>query len=450
MVTPAKFEAMLGERRISARQWLLVTAVLLILIIDGLDIQLLSFVAPDIIEEFGSARAEFGIAMSAALVGMAIGSGLGGYMGDRIGKRTVLIAAMVLFGSATILAAMTDSVPQMAAVRVLSGIGFGAASPTGIALASEWLPARARSRVAALFSVGVPVGGLVGASTVLLVLDDIGWRGCFVVCGLITFAIAIVCLPFLPQSIAELFRKGRFDEAERQATRIVGSGLDIKFLSSKNSHDAMIGPSERLFAKANLRLNLGVWSAFFAFQLIAYACITWATVFLTQAGFTLGQAVTTTFAFNLCAVIVAGSAAALISRTGTKVAFLLAAGGMMSGVALMTWLLGTEPATREIDEVQLASLANGLIGGASGFGIATAYALLAVVYPSQYRSTGFGILLSIGRLGAIAASLLGGAVLALDQENTRPLFLVLMAFSLLAAVGALTVDRHLQREKAAS
>ena len=115
---------------------------MLVLTVDGIDAQLLGIVAPKVIEEFGVDRSTFGIAMSAALVGFGLGSWGGGWLGDTVGRRWSLAIATVVFSLATIGASTADDVWQMAAWRLVSGLGFGSAYANAITLAGEWLPVR--------------------------------------------------------------------------------------------------------------------------------------------------------------------------------------------------------------------------------------------------------------------------------------------------------------------
>ncbi len=434
----------LEGRRVSAWQWVLVGTIMTVLVIDGLDLQLLSLVAPVVIEEWGVSRSGFGLAMSSALVGMAMGAGLGGYLGDRLSKRIVLLVSMVFFGAMTLLASMTETVTQLALVRFASGLGFGAAAPTGVALASEWLPRRSRAGAAALLSIGTPVGGIVGASTVLALLPEIGWRGCFIACGCITLALVIVCLPLLPESPSHLVSRGQSDRLERLLTRF-GRGRPLGTVAASDHEEAQEVPERlpgRLWARSNFRLNLGSWLLFFCLQFIAYAFAAWSPVFLTVAGFSTSQAVSTTLAFNVCAVGAAIVASALLSTWGSRLPLIAGACCAGSAILLMTVLLGTSAHSRTGGEVAVAAIGSGLAGGSTGLGIAVIYGLLSYAYPAAYRSGGIGAGMMIGRTGGICIALAGGALLTLDGENTRPFFVILGGLALAALAGALLIDRH--------
>ena len=85
---------MIDHHRLTTMQISVVALVLLTLVIDGLDVQVLSLVTPVIIDEWGTSRAAFGPALAAALAGMAVGSAAGGWLGDRIGRRKTLLASV--------------------------------------------------------------------------------------------------------------------------------------------------------------------------------------------------------------------------------------------------------------------------------------------------------------------------------------------------------------------
>ena len=87
-------------------------------------------------------RPSSGSALTAALVGMAFGSSLGGWLGDRWGRLKALYLAALIFGASTIAAAYANDVRTMALVRVLGGLGFGAGYPNALALVNDWVPAR--------------------------------------------------------------------------------------------------------------------------------------------------------------------------------------------------------------------------------------------------------------------------------------------------------------------
>src|SRR3954471_10305431 len=82
-------------------------------IFDGFDIQILGFAIPAIMREWHLPRAAFAPINAIGLAGMACGSPLAGYLGDRIGRRVTLILCVILFGLATIATAFCSSLLQL-------------------------------------------------------------------------------------------------------------------------------------------------------------------------------------------------------------------------------------------------------------------------------------------------------------------------------------------------
>src|ERR1700742_4347778 len=119
----------IDERPISAYQWLLVALCFLIVTADGMDVAIMGFIAPSIIADWHISRPAFGLVLSAAPIGRVIGALAAGPASDRIGRKWMLITSVFLFGVFTIATAFTNSPSSMALLRVLTGIGLGAAMP---------------------------------------------------------------------------------------------------------------------------------------------------------------------------------------------------------------------------------------------------------------------------------------------------------------------------------
>ena len=177
------FSAAIADKPLRPFQWLVIVAALIVLVIEGVDLQSLPILAPEVLKEWGIDREDFGLALTAALAGMAVGSFCGGWLGDRWGRLKALFLAALIFGASTVAAAYTHDVPTMAAIRMLGGIGFGAGYPNALALVNDWVPARIRTYVIATLSIGIPLGTTIAAYAVPPLLPDYGWRGILQIFG---------------------------------------------------------------------------------------------------------------------------------------------------------------------------------------------------------------------------------------------------------------------------
>jgi AAHS family 4-hydroxybenzoate transporter-like MFS transporter len=135
---------------------LVVICTTMVLILDGLDIQVIAFAAPALMTEFGIERKALGPVLAAALLGMSIGSFTLGPAGDRWGRRPIILLSGLMFGASTILASTSQSLWQLAGWRLVTGIGLGGALPDSAALMAELPPQRWRSMLIAVTIVGVP------------------------------------------------------------------------------------------------------------------------------------------------------------------------------------------------------------------------------------------------------------------------------------------------------
>lgn len=152
--------------------------------------------------------ASMGGVFSAALAGLALGSFGLGTLSDRIGRKKVLIGAMLCFGACTIATALAGSLQTLLLAGLLTGFELGGALPSFIALASEYTPHDRRATVVAMLWAGFPLGGVLGGLLASWLMPDRGWRWLFWVGGAMPILIAAVQIRFLPESLSYLAYSG--------------------------------------------------------------------------------------------------------------------------------------------------------------------------------------------------------------------------------------------------
>ncbi|HEU4651349.1 MAG TPA: MFS transporter [Croceibacterium sp.] len=424
----------LEGRPVRAFQLVVVGTVMLALALDGLDYQLLALVSPLILDEWDVTRADFGPAMAAALFGMAIGAAAGGWVGDRVGRLRSLVAATLLFGAVTMLVSRADTLAELAALRVLGGIGFGAAGPNAIALASEWVPARLRTYVVALLAIGTPLGGMLAALLVPALLPAAGWRGIFLLFGAVATAFALAMATALRESPSWLAAHGRLDASRGAARRIVPDGL---------ANTAESGPAPRLFAREFLRLNVGIGLGFAALTAIVYGLGAWLPATLTAAGFSLEQALRASLALSASSIAGALAAGYLARAVGSRVLMAASALGTCLGLVALGLLLDAVAGAPGAGARGAVIALTGVVGAIASIGITTLYAMAALLFPPAIRSGGIGLGMTMGRIGGIAMSFAGGALLDFAAGSALVLFGVLAISALLALASAFVVQQHI-------
>lgn len=435
------FSEVLDAQKTRGFQWMIVVVCMLVLVCDGIDLQLLGIVAPLVIESFGTDSSTFGIAAGAALVGFGLGSFAGGILGDAIGRRWTLALAALVFSLATVGAGTSGDVWEMAGWRVIGGLGFGGAYANALALAGEWLPERWRSVAVSTLSVGTPIGGTIVGWIGPDLAAAYGWEGTFIRIGLATTLLVVVILLTLRDSPSFLLALGKTDQAQRNARYVMDAEEELA--PERHAMDADENGKTSVFDRRNLRLNLGIGLAFAAAAMVAYSILTWSTVMLTDRGFTLdaaGDAVALAGITSMIGSILVGIA---MRRFGSRIV-LIVISVVLAGILAALWG-AVEGLAQQASGTEQTTV-TWLIGAAGGFfsaAIAGMYVMMTFGYPQSCRSSGIGFGIFMSRLGAISGSALGGALLGASGASTLPFFAVLILCSGLIAAAALVVDRHL-------
>lgn len=429
-------------------QWITVIICMVVLIFDGIDMQLLGLVAPLVIEEMGVDRAGFGPAMSAALIGMAIGAWGGGWLGDRIGRRNSLALAAVVFGLATIGASQAEGVWSMASWRWVGGLGFGAAFPNSLALASEWLPERWRPYAITTLSVGTPAGGAIVAAVADGLLDAYGWRGTFVLFGVCTLALLLLIFGLLRDSPSQLMAKGQHDKARRMARKVLADDVELaledQHPEARDNAPAPAATAIGVFHRSNMRLNWGVGIGFAACTMIAYGVINWITTLLTAAGFTLEQALRAASINGIASIAGALAAGYLTRRYGSRLVMAATSVGLVVVVLALAWAVEAMPAAPDLPYRVMVDALVGAVGCIVSVGIATIYVMVTLGYPQSCRSAGIGFGMFAGRAGGIAISFAGGWLMDIGAGSLLPFFLTLTVAGVMVAAASFLVDRHVE------
>src|SRR5690606_24524084 len=115
----------IDERPISALQIRVIVLCSLVAFVDGFDLQTMALAVPTLIEVWELPAAAFGYAQSASLVGMAIGSVFLGPLGDRLGRKPVMIGGLIFMGGASLGVIFSTEPNHLVFWRTLVGIGYG-------------------------------------------------------------------------------------------------------------------------------------------------------------------------------------------------------------------------------------------------------------------------------------------------------------------------------------
>ena len=434
--------AVLDEGRWTGYQKLLIFGTALTIILDGVDNQLLPNAVPFIAPEWGIPNSAFRNALATGPFGMMIGGLAGGVLGDRYGRRTTLLGSVLAFAVLTIAIAFVDSVFMLGVLRFIAGIGLGGAMPNAAALASEYVPRRNRPFAVTLTIVCIPLGGFVASTMAGMLGPTYGWRGLFIIGGLIPVALGLILFKVLPESPRYLAsHPARWPELTRVLRRM-GHDVpdDVTYVEAASTATA---PGKKaaisdLFKPAFARDTVGLFGAFFFCLMVNYVAIQLVPSMLRDnGGFTPAAAASGLQWVNIGGVAGAIMGALVIQQIGSRATML----GMSAAAIVASMVM----AGMDLDPNNtFALMAMFLItGGLLNAVQTTMYALAAHVYPTEIRSTGVGTAVAFGRIGNVLAVYVGG--FALDRGGTFGYFTSWAVLMGLVFISLAIIRRHVPR-----
>ena len=149
----------------------------LVLCLEGYDVSSLGFATPSLIEAWHVSAPQFTTMVTLGAVSMLVGSMRAGVLGDRLGRKPVLIGCVAIFGIFSLLIAWSTGLISLTLLRCLASLGLGGGVPLTIALATDYAPTRSPRRLVILMSTGLAVGSTASGFISRLFVTTLGWGG---------------------------------------------------------------------------------------------------------------------------------------------------------------------------------------------------------------------------------------------------------------------------------
>lgn len=285
---------LLDERAISALQVLVAALSGLIMLVDGYDIQVMALAVPAIAKEWSIAPSHFGWALSAALAGMVTGGMAIAPLGDRLGRRTLLIGAMTVAGVTTIATSTAATPLQFVAWRFATGVALGVSIPNCNAWTAEYVPLRSRATILVVMNAAIGAGAFCAGFVAPVIFARWGWRGAFVIGGASPLLIGLAILAAAPESLKFLALRRPHDPRIRRILARIAPDIDPAMTSLGGSR-ADVPPSARwsladLVGPRYRRRTLVLWTVVGLNLFTMYVLISWLPTLLHADGWTLDDA----------------------------------------------------------------------------------------------------------------------------------------------------------------
>ncbi len=206
----------------SAFHWLLIAALGVTWVLDGLEVTVVSAVGNALLKSTTLAltAAQVGTAQTGYLLGAIGGALFFGHLTDRLGRKKLFTVTLLIYLAGAVLTAFSWNFASFALFRLITGMAIGGEYAAINSAIDELIPARLRGRVDLAINGTFWLGAMAGAAVSVPLLNPhlfpewLGWRLAFGLGALVSFAM-IIARRFVPESPRWLMTHGRLDEAEK-------------------------------------------------------------------------------------------------------------------------------------------------------------------------------------------------------------------------------------------
>jgi AAHS family 4-hydroxybenzoate transporter-like MFS transporter len=433
-MTAINISAAIDDSRLGGFQKRLIAFCAMLAFVEGFDAQVAGYLVPALTDAWNFSPTTIGMFVSTGLFGILLGSLVLAPLADRVGRKPIILIALVTVGVGSLGMAAATTSPALFAFRFLAGFGIGAAMPNAIALTSEYVPTRSRGFGVVLMFNGFNLGALVAGLATAEMVHAFGWRGVFALGGVLPLLLVPVFAFLVPESIRFLALRGGADESLGRLLRKIDPAIDPRagdhFVLEDARHKAM--SVRALFTDGRAKRTILLWVIFFMSLLDLFVLTTWLPAQVARLGFPVRTAILVGALLQAGAIagVVLGWAADRFGPAKTLSA--------AYGVAVVA-IVGLALAGRDLPLILITVFCTGfgVIGGQ-----VAANAVAATSYITEIRSTGVGWALAVGRLGSIVGPSVAGVLIA-AQAAPRDVFLLAAVPAAIAGLAALLLGAQM-------
>jgi putative MFS transporter len=412
------FERLEQQKKLTSNQWKLICTANVADLLDFFDFFLIGYVTAALTKEWQLPYWQGGAILLASGLGAVPGAFVWGWLGDKIGRRTVFIWSAVTISLATGIMVFTPGpdwiIPGwlfLMFFRFFVGIGNAGIFTIDLPLVQEFMPAYKRGWVSALVTTLLPAGSMLAGIIAATLLPIIGWRYLFLV-GLSPLVLVFMIRYWVPESPRWLMRMGRLEEARKSLAWAL-----------------MIDPKEITLPARVPASETTRWLELFKYpRLVAAGCLTgmtqtggaslglWgATLLVVVLNTDPAHAAFLMIFYNLAGIVGRFSITALIEPLGRRgsgtlycvmAAILIVLAGYLYDVYIGTWSL-----------FYVLLVASGFFSSAI-YTVVGPY--MSEIWPARLRSSGMGFCYGVGNLSGKVLGPFGLAVIMGAGDIIKP------------------------------
>ncbi|MCP5144669.1 MAG: MFS transporter [Gammaproteobacteria bacterium] len=395
---------LIDSRPLSGLQIRTIVLCALVVMLDGFDIQTMALAVPSLTAEWNMPREQFGLALSASLIGLGCGSAFIAPLGDRVGRRPMVLVLLSLVGLASIATGFSSSPTHFVFWRLITGLGLGASITNAIALTSEYMPAARQSFLTTLMFSNIAVGALVAGFIAPELIAWGGWQAVFWAGGALPLILVVMLFFGLQESVRFLLEQRPQDARIRTIVRaLAADSSGVSVIADPATRTRRQSIRELLTPEFRLR-SLVLWTIFALNMFVMYSLISWLPALLRDEGWTTAQALRGGVLTQLGSVV-GGLAMTFLVDRGLAARTLLVSYSL-AAMALVGFMVFDSTLLAWCTLIVLVGI------GINGSQLVL-FAFAAAFYPPAIKATGVGWAIAISRIGAVGGPIVLTSVIAM-------------------------------------
>lgn len=358
----------------------------------GFDISVISGTIPFIQEFFGLNETMKGWVVSSALIGCILGASFSGRLGDKFGRKKVLMVTALLFGISAIGSGFSNSISAFVFYRILGGLAVGGASVLAPVYIAEVSPAHLRGRMVSINQLTIVIGISMAyySNWILLGTGENAWRWMFAA-EAVPALIFFFALFIVPESPRWLVARNNETKAKAVLEKIADgdfSTFELKEIKASLEGNEKRGTLKDVFKKKYaFILFLGIFLAVFQQWSGINVIFFYAPDIFAKANLGVDTALFQTTLIGLMNVVFTIIAMQVIDKMGRKKLLLIGASGMAVCYAVIGFLFLTG---RTGDWLLLTFIIATPAFFAFGLG-PTVWVILSEIFPNKIRGAAMSV-----------------------------------------------------------
>jgi putative MFS transporter len=379
---------------------------------DGLDSSSLAFLLPVVSKLWHLSSVQIGLVASSTYIGYFFGAFLSGVLADVIGRRRIMMSALLIYCAASFASSMANNWHVFFGLRILAGFGSGAEGVVIAPFLAEFVPRRYRGMfcgaLVGFMSFGYVTSSILGYTVVGRFPE--GWRYMAVITSL-PVLLLLWWRKTLPESPRWLETQGRVGEAVAIVESVEAWFRKQRIALPEPSPDAVpamvaakprgaLGNVATIWSRKLARTTAVSWLMWFSVAFAYYSFFSWIPSLLVKEGLTITKSFGYSIAIFGAQIPGYFSAAWLNEKLGRK--RVVASYMLLGGAAAIALAFSHSAAQIMVTGICLSFFMNGAFAGV--------YAYTPEIFPTAVRTTGTGSSSSFGRIGSVSAPILVGFV----------------------------------------